>query len=385
MPLRIEPVEDARGRRRFVDLPFRLFGQDPTWVPPLRLSVLDRISPRHPALEHQETQLWMAWRDGRPVARLGACVDRMFNELQDLSWGWLGFFESTDDQEAADALFERGWAWAAGRGATVCVGPASFTTNDECGLQVEGFDHPPLILTPQNPPYYERLWTRAGWTPAMDLWGWHFDRLQAVLSDRQRAVLERLQTRSQLRVRQIRMDRFDEEVGRFFSLYNSAWARNWGFAPMTEAEVRHLAKDLKRIIDPEVALFVENAKGEAVAAALTLPDANEPMARVRSGRLLPIGWYHLLTGMRHVSRYRVFALGVRPDLQNLAIGPLLYGEIIRRLEAKPGVLEGEASWILASNDRMNTNIVAAGGKRYKTWRLFERQLAPAPTTASPST
>src|SRR5438045_2725667 len=148
----VRPVRSLLGRRTFVDLPFRLFRHDPAWVPPLRFSVYDRISPRYPANDHQETALWMAYRNGKPVARIGVCVDRLFNQFQDLAWAWVGFFESFDDQEAASALFDRACRWAADRGMSECVGPASFTTNDECGLLVEGFEHPPMILTPQNPP-----------------------------------------------------------------------------------------------------------------------------------------------------------------------------------------------------------------------------------------
>jgi hypothetical protein len=343
-------------------------------VPPLRLTVYDRISPKHPATAHQETAFWMAERDGAPVARVGVCIDRLFDEYQGLSWAWVGFFEGRDDLDAARALFDAAAEWAAARGATEAVGPASFTTNDECGLLVEGFEHPPLILTTHNPPYYERLWLECGWRPAQDLWGWRFDVDAAALSERQRAVLERVRERSGVRVRGVNMKDFDAEVGRFFQLYQAAWARNWGFAPMTEAEVRHMAKDLKRIIDPDLALFAERGSGEPVGVALVLPDANEPMRRVRGGRLLPTGWWHLLRGMGRVHGVRVIALGIRPEDEARAIGPLLYSEIIDRTRRRSGVDMGEASWVLASNHRMNAPIEAMGATRYKVWRMYQRSL-----------
>ena len=241
-PVEVRPVRNRFDRWRFVHLPFRIFGRDPEWVPPLRLSVHDRISPKHPANAHQQTALWIAYRRGRPVGRIGVCIDRLFNEFQDLSWAWVGFFEAFDDPDAAEALFRTAWRWAGDRGATSCVGPASFTTNDECGLLVQGFEHPPLILTPHNPPYYERLWADSGWEPAMDLWAWRFERPHTALSERQLKVLARLKARSGLTVRGMRMKDFDAEVRRLFQVYNSAWSRNWGFAPMTEPEVKHLAK-----------------------------------------------------------------------------------------------------------------------------------------------
>jgi ribosomal protein S18 acetylase RimI-like enzyme len=370
----VRPVTGLLGRRGFVALPFRLFKSDPAWVPPLRMSVHDRISPKHPANAHQDTALWMAYRNGRPVGRVGACVDEFFNEYQSASWGWVGFFEAEDDPEAAHALFDTACEWITERGADTAVGPASFTTNDELGLLVEGFDDPPLMLTTQNPSYYERLWVDYGWEPTMDLWAWKLDRTTVGLSERQRRTLARIRERTKLTVRGMKMSDFNAEVGRLFDVYNAAWSKNWGFAPMPEAEVRHLAKQLKQIVDPDLALVVEKPDGEAVAVAIILLDANELMMKIRSGRLLPTGWYHLLTGLKKVHRARIFALGVKPDQQFLALGPLLYQEMLDRLWVRDVLDSAEASWILASNDKMNETVEAAGGRRTKTWRLYPRQL-----------
>jgi GNAT superfamily N-acetyltransferase len=376
MALEIKPVRSRLGRHVFVDLPFRMFKHDPTWVPPLRMSVLDRISPNYPANDHQDTALWMAYRNGKPVGRIGACVDHAFNKFQDLSWAWIGFFESFDDPETAAALFDTACSWAAAKGVEECVGPASFTTNDECGLLVDGFEHAPMILTPQNPRYYERLWVDAGWEQAMDLWGWALDKEKGGLGERQQRILERLKARADVQIRTMRMDDFDAEVGRFFEVYHSAWARNWGFAPMSEAEIKHLAKNLKQILDPELVLIAES-KGKPVGAALILPDANEAMRKVRSGRLLPLGWQTLLRGMKKTTGARIFALGVRADQQSRALGPLLYGEIVDRVKRHPRITRVEASWILATNKAMNVPIEAAGGVRYKTWRMYKRKAVPA--------
>ena len=373
MSVDVRPVRTLLGRRRFVDFPFRLFRHDPDWVPPLRFSVYDRLSPRNPANDHQQTALWMAYRRGRPVARIGACVDRLFNEFQGLSWAWIGFFESFDDPEAATALFTTAWDWARARGATEAVGPASFTTNDECGLLVEGFEHPPMILTPQNPPYYERLFVKAGWEPAMDLWGWYIPKT-GDLSDRQRRIIARLKEKGDIRVRSMRKDDFNAEVDRFFEVYHSAWARNWGFAPMTEREVKHLAKNLKQVLDPELALVAEKSSGEAVGVVLILPDLNEAMRDIRSGRLLPFGWLPLLRAPKTTTGARIFALGVKSETQSRALGPLLYAEIIDRLKYHPRISRVEASWILATNNRMNAPIGAWGSERYKTWRMYRRAL-----------
>jgi hypothetical protein len=333
------------------------------------------LSKRHPAAEHQEWALWTAHRHGRPVARIGACVDRLFDEYQAKSWVWVGFFEGFDDAEAASALFETAWNWGRERGATVAVGPASFTTNDECGLLVDGFDSAPSVLTTHNPPYYERLWTEGGWEPAMDLWGWRGDLgTGAGLSERQRRSLDRLLRRDDFHVRELRMDDFDADVMRFFDVYRSAWARNWGFAPMTEAEVRHLAKDLKQLVDPSLVLFAERASGAAVGAALALPDVNEALRHIRSGRLLPWGWVRLLVGVRRARGVRVLALGVNPEVRTRALGPFLYDELAQRIKARPHVTWVEGSWVLASNAAMNRACEALGGRHTKTWRMYERRL-----------
>ncbi len=369
--LEVRRVSGWWGKRRFVDVPFRLHGQDPDWIPPLRLSVYDRLSARHPAMSHQEIGLWVASRDGCAVGRIGACVDSLFNDYQGVRWGWVGFFDSIDDLAVARALFETACEWAAGRGADTCVGPACFTTNDELGLLIDGFDDPPYLLTLENPPYYEKLWEGHGWEPAMDLWGWRFHEPTTNLSDRHRHVLDRIQQRSKVVVRDINMKDFDAEVGRFFEIYNAAWSDNWGFAPMPEAEVRHLAKQLKQIIEPHWAFGLETLDGTTVGVCLALPDVNQVMVKIPSGRLLPFGWYRLLMRHKSVTRARVWALGVHPDYQHLALGPLLYREIVDRLR-DDGIVWAEASWTLATNHRINDQMAALGAERSKIWRLFQR-------------
>jgi ribosomal protein S18 acetylase RimI-like enzyme len=374
MGLQVRAVDGVLGRSRFVDLPFRLFRSNPEWTPPLRQSVRDRISPRHPSTEHQRARLWMAYRDTRPVGRVAACVDDMFNEFHGAAWAWVGFFECADEPAAAGALFDAAWTWAGEQGMDTCIGPASFTTNDEIGLLVEGHEHPPTFLTPHGPAYYEKLFTGAGWQPTKDLWGWRFGPEIPRLSERQQAVLARLARRDSFRVRGARLRDFDAEVHRFFEVYNAAWSRNWGFAPMTRAEVSHLAKDLKLIADEDLALFVENDSGETVAAALAVPDVNQAIAHLRSGRLAPLGWLRLLAAQRRIDSARILLLGVRPEYETRALGPLLYSAFIERLAAKPGMRTVEASWTLATNDKVNKAIAAIGATHHKTWRLYERTL-----------
>jgi hypothetical protein len=374
MPVELRSADSLRGRHRFVAVPFKLFRRDPDWVPPLRMSVLDRISPKNPANDHQVTALWIAYRDGQPVGRIGACLDSSFNEYQQASWGWVGFFEAAEDPEAVKLLFDTAWSWLKERGATLAVGPASFTTNDEMGLLVEGFNDPPLILDTHNPAYYERLWVDNGWEQIMDLWAWRFVRDTIKLSDRQRKILDRVRERANVTIRTVNMKDFNAEVSRLFEVYNAAWSKNWGFAPMPEAEIRHLAKQMKPMVDAKLILVAEKPDGEAVGVSIVLPDVNEGMRKIRSGRLLPIGWYHLLRAMPKVTRVRVFAVGVKPDQQALGLGPLLYQEGMQGVMGRPEVLTAEAGWVLANNDPMNKALEAMGGTRSKTWRMYQRAL-----------
>lgn len=286
----------------------------------------------------------------------------------------MGFFDAFDDPEVASRLFDVASAWLRTQGAETCVGPADFTTNDELGLMIEGFDELPAMMTLQNPRYTEALWTAAGWEPAMDLWGWHFEKVTTALSQRQQRTLARIRERAGVRVRDLDMDDFDADVGRFFDVYNAAWSDNWGFAPMPEAEVRHLGKQLKAVLNPHWAFGVETNEGEAVAVCLALPDLNRLMVRARSGRLLPFNWIPLAVGRKRVSHARVWALGIKPAWQKRALGPLLYSEIVTRLASDPHIETAEAGWTLASNGRINEQLKAMGASRSKVWRLYQRPL-----------
>jgi GNAT superfamily N-acetyltransferase len=368
----IRPVTGLLGKREFVDLPFRLHGHDPAWVPPLRYAVYDRLSRRHPARKHQRWQLWTAKRWGKVVGRIAACRDELFDEHQGERWAWVGFFDCVDDSEVAASLFDVALDWSRRQGAEVATGPGNFTTNDEIGLLVEGFEHPAVVMTLENPPYYEALWLSAGWEPAMDLYGYQFTRAHTDLSGRQRRALERLRVRSNVKLREMRRDDYWAEVGRFFDFYNQTWQHNWGYAPMPEAEVRHLARQLKPLLNPRWIFGLERA-GELVGVCLTIPDVNQVMVKLRNGRLLPFGWLRALRGTKRVTNVRILAVGIRPDVQHIGLGPLIYGEIVERLRAD-GLLTAEASWTLATNFRINRQLEAMGAQRYKVWRLYQQRL-----------
>jgi GNAT superfamily N-acetyltransferase len=371
--LEVRPVASKRELNTFIKLPWRLYRNEPNWVPPLvydRKRFLDRS--RNPFFKHAEVELFLAWRGEEPVGRISAQVDRNFNEFQNHEWGMFGFFECVDDPDVASGLLSTASEWLRARGRDRMVGPMDFTTNDECGVLVDGYDRLPTILTNWHHPYYPGLIEGAGLTKAMDLYMWSLD-----VTQREHVhpaiwrVAAEVESKYGITVRNMRKKDMEAEIGRFLEVYNAAWERNWGFVPLTEEEVRHYAKDLKQILDENWA-FIAEKDGEPVGAALTLPDYNQ-VFRHMNGRLLPIGWAKFLWYRRKIDRVRVFALGVKPEYQHTGAGALLYE---RHWEAGERTEQGrgETGWTLESNKPMNRAMERMGGKIVRTYRVYERML-----------
>src|SRR6266513_1049774 len=313
MPVEVRPVASKRELKAFMRLPWRLYRNERNWVPPLLMDLRKRLDrERNPFFAHAEAEYFLAWREGRPVGRITAQVDRNFNEFQGNDWGLFGFFECEDDPEAARALVDTAEAWLRERGRDRMVGPMDFTTNDECGVLIEGHERPPIILCPWQHQYYQRLLEQAcGLDKAMDLLMWELQ-----VSDRSKVhqaiwdVADGVEAQYGIVVRSFRKRDLQDEVTKFLEVYNSAWERNWGFVPLTEKEVRHYAKQLKPVLDENWALIAERKDtGEVVGAALTLPDFNQVLAKVKDGRLLPFGWLTALRNRKKIDQVRVFALG----------------------------------------------------------------------------
>jgi GNAT superfamily N-acetyltransferase len=371
MGLDVRPVASKRDLTTFIKLPWRLYRNDPLWVPPLiseRRQFLDRA--KNPWFEHGDAQLFLAWRDGRAVGRISAQVDRIFNEFQGNEWGLFGFFECEDDAEAATALLDAAERWLRARGRDRMVGPADFTLNDECGVLVDGFERPPIILTNWTKPYYPALLEGVGMVKAMDTLMWNLE-----IEDRDRVhptiwkVAERVETKHGITVRPMRKKDLANEIDRFLEVYNAAWERNWGFSPLTEKEVRHYAKTLKPLLDENWA-FIAEKDGETVGAALTLPDYNQVLKRM-NGRLLPFGWAKFLFYRRKIDRVRVFALGVKREWQHTGIAARFYELHFDSAERTPQT-GGEMGWILETNSSMNRAMEGMGGRVVRRYRLYER-------------
>jgi len=371
--LEIRPVASKRDLNTFIKLPWRLYRNEPNWVPPLlfdRRRFFDRR--RNPFFEHAEVEFFLAWRGETPVGRITAHIDRHFNEFQHHDWGMFGFFECENDPEAAAALLSTAEDWLRARGRDRMVGPMDFTTNDECGVLVDGYDLVPTILTNWHHPYYPGLIEGAGLTKAMDLYMWTLEvsERSAVNPVIWRAAAD-VERKYGITVRPMRKKDMEAEIGRFLEVYNAAWERNWGFTPLTEEEVRHYAKDLKPVLDENWA-FIAEKDGEPVAAGLTLPDYNQVLIHL-NGRLLPFGWAKALWYRRKIDRVRVFALGVKPEYQHTGIGAKLY-EMHYDAAERTNQKKGETGWILETNKSMNRAMERMGGRIVRTYRVFEKLL-----------
>jgi len=373
----VRPVEGKRDRDAFIKLPFRLHRGTP-WVPPLifeRRGFLDRDE--NPFFEHAEAEYFLAERDGEVVGRITAHVDERWTQFQGGNDGMFGFFECENDPEVARALLETAMGWLRERGRERMLGPMDFTTNDECGLLIEGYELDPMVLEPWHPPYYRELLEVLGMGKTMDLlmWELHLGRLKQ--GDHFHDFIEDAARTSEaehgVTVRQMRKSDFEAEISRFMEVYNAAWGPNWGFVPVTEEEVRFQAKNLKPILDENWAMIAER-EGEVVGAALTLPDINQVLAKM-NGRVLPFGWWHFLSGRRKIDRVRVFALGVKPEYQHYGVAAALY---VRHKEVAARVRQkgGEMGWILETNEPMNRAMEGMGGTIVKRYRLYELPLAP---------
>ncbi len=373
----IRPVRSRRELKRFVKVPFRLHRDHPQWVAPLifeRMEFLNRG--KNPYFEHAEAEYLIAERDGEPVGRISAQVDRRWDEYQGGSDAMFGFFETSEDAEVTAALLDAAAEWAAAKGRDRILGPMDFTTNDEVGLLIEGFERRPMILENWHPPYYQAQIEALGFDKAIDLlmWELQFGDLKegerfdpAIHAAAQTALREEGVT-----IRNIDKRNLEREMRLFTPVYIDAWSANWGFVPPTDEEVAFHAKLLKQVIDEDWAYIAEK-DGEAIGAALTLPDVNQAMAKL-NGRLLPFGWAKFLLGKRKIDQLRVLALGVKNEYRHSGVAAGLY---LKHLEtaARPGTIEGgEMGWILETNEAMNRAMEGMGGQVVKRYRLYERAL-----------
>jgi len=373
--VQVTPVRGGSERTAFIRFPYSVYAGDPNWVAPLEMERRDFLDPKKNAFfEFGEVELFLARRAGKVVGRIAAVSNPPYNKEHGTHVGFFGLFECVNDAGVARALFEAAAGWLRAKGYTSVIGPMSYSTNYECGLLVEGFGTPPAVMMAYNPAYYGELIEANGFTKAKDLYAWELS--SAVEPPEKVArIAEKIRQREGVTVRPVRLDQFESEVKTLKGLYNAAWEKNWGFVPMTDREFDHMAREMKQVVRPELALVAE-VKGEPVAFSLTLPDANQAL-KAANGRLtqfgLPIGLVKLLLASRRINRLRLIVLGIKEGYRRRGLDAILYLDTLRTAKAL-GYVGGEISWTLEDNHLVNRAIESMGGKRSKTYRVYERPL-----------
>jgi hypothetical protein len=376
--IEIREVGDKKGLADFIRVPKIVNRGDPNWVCPLDMQEKARFNAKkNPFFEHTDIVFLVAYKGGRPAGRMTAHIDHNYNEFHDERTGQFGFFDSIEDLEIAKALTGHAERWLEGRGMEVILGPFSFNTNDMVGVLVEGFNSPPMIMMPYNPPYYESLFLGCGFERAKDLLAYNIDFNEEFIAfaDRLRTRLEPLVKKAEadgFTIRNLNLKNFDEETQRLMGVYNEAWESNWGAVPMTEAEFIHLCKELKPIAVPELTKFVEFGD-ETVAFGLCLPDVNQ-IFRKMNGKLFPFGLFRLLLGLKKVDGMRLLALGVKKGYRKRGADSLMYYHLLNSVLELNRFKTCEISWLLEDNYLIIRAAEFMRGKLYKRYRMYRKSL-----------
>jgi GNAT superfamily N-acetyltransferase len=372
--IEISEVVSQADCNAFIKFPWKVYKDDPAWVPPLileRKEFLDRK--KNPFYLHGDAALFLARRNSEIVGRIMASDDPNYNSLHQTAVGCFGLFDCIDEREVAAALFEAAAQWLRERGRTEIMGPIDYSTNYVCGLLIDGFQHPPMLLTAHNPPYYRELIEEWGFEKVKDWYAWWFDDFPEP-AQRLRKIAGARAGKRRVTIRPINLRDMPGETERIRSVYNRAWQKNWGFVPLSEAEAEYLTKELKPLLIPEAVLIAE-VGGDPVGFVIGVPDINAAIRHL-NGRLtwfgLPIGLLKLLYYKRRVRTGRLIALGVIEEYRRAGIAELLVLQFMEEVH-KHG-FSGELSMTLEDNVMVNRFIEAMGARRYKTYRIYRRPI-----------
>ena len=370
--IKIIEAADPRAIREFIDFPYRLYSGDPFWVPPLRLDTKEKLSPKHPFWIHSENKLFLAKNDdGKTVGRIAAIIDANFINFQNRKTGYFGFYESVNDLEVCRALTAECEKWLRLKGMEDVIGPMNPSTNYECGFLLEGFDSSPFIMMTYNPASYLSLFEACGYLKAKDLLAFFMFAKDGPMGRLEKVAKKVRDREPDIKVRPADMKNFASEAETIKTLYNSAWEKNWGFVPMTDAEFDDMAKTLKMLVDPYV-LLVAEAKGTPAGFIMALPDYNQ-LFKTMNGRLFPFGIFKLLFMRKRINQARLILLGIKEEFRGRGLDSLLYYEVIKNAR-KRGYHQGEFSWVLEDNVLTTRASEMLGGRVYKKYRIYGKQL-----------
>ncbi|MCA9121848.1 MAG: N-acetyltransferase [Planctomycetaceae bacterium] len=367
----VTPVQTKRQQKQFLTLPWQIYRDDPHWIPPLRQNQKELVGfAKHPFYEHSEGQAFLALRDGKPVGRILAIVNNPHIERFKERRGFFGFFESIDDQEVADGLFEAATNWLAERDIHDLRGPMNPSMNYEVGLLIDGFDSSPQFMMTYNPPFYAKLIEGCGFRKTQDMyafWG-HVEMLES-LDKKLYFVVEEAMKRFHVTLRKMDTKHFVRDVRMFLDIYNSSLGGTWGFTPLSEGEVDHMAESMKHLIVPELTSIAE-VDGRAVATAFALLDYNPRIKKI-DGRLFPFGFLRLFWNRRAIKKIRIISTNVVPEYQKWGLGLVILSQLVPEV-IRWGVEEAEFSWVLESNQLSYKTLKRGGAKLTKTYRVYDR-------------
>ncbi len=373
--VKVRRVENDQDKMRFIKLPWEIYRDDPNWVPPLIFDVRNNLNPqKNPFFKHSEIEFFLAEKDGKLAGRIAAIKNDNHNNFYKDKAGFFGFFETIDDEDVSDMLLDAACGWCKNKGFDIILGPVNPSTNDECGLLVDGFDSSPVFLMTYNPKHYIKKIEDFGFEKAKDLYAYDIES-QVINDEKVMAKLERMADlmakRSGVTLRKVNMKDLMNEVRKIEEVYNSAWEDNWGFVPLTTDEFDYMAASLKAVVNPDLVMFAE-IDGKPVGFSLSLPDFNQVLKKM-NGRLLPFGIFKLLTGKKKINNLRVIIMGVKPEYQKKGIDSLFYLETIKAGN-RGGYRGAEISWVLEDNMPMRMTAEKLGAKIYKTYRIYQKNL-----------
>lgn len=371
----VEEVKNKQQLREFIDFPHVLYAADPQYVPELYVGQKELLwkPDKHPFYDHSDTRLFLARQNGRVVGRIAAIVNNNHIAYINRREGFFGFFDCENRQETASALLDSALSWLQENKISHVIGPVNLSTNNTCGLLIEGFETPPFVMMPYNAPYYQQLLEGYKMRKKTDLLA--YEVYKESTDSKALAMMDRLIARLEnkgIKIRAINVKDFRNEVVKIREVYNKAWDKNLGFVPMTEKEFEFTARELKMILDPKFCIVAEK-EGEIVGFALGVPNMNEVQIHVKRGRLFPAGIFKLLLNRSKITSVRVLMLGVLEDYRKLGIEACLYGQIIRNAGATR-IKRAECSWMLEDNYMMNHAIEQINGKLTKRYRIFEKEI-----------
>ncbi|MDI6788980.1 MAG: N-acetyltransferase [Planctomycetota bacterium] len=370
----------------FIRFPWRaqIYKDNPYWVPPLISEEKKLFNPiLHPFYRNAQMQLFIAYQGGggnkTPVGRIAAIINHNHNKFHNEKTGFFGFFESVNSPDVANYLLSAASDYLKEKGMEILRGPMSPSTNETCGLLIEGFDLSPAFMMPYNPPYYINLLESCGLKKAKDLYAYYLDtKIVSEKLPRLERIAQNTLSDNKVVIRRFDMRNIRRDISIIKEIYNNAWSKNWGFVPMTDEEFDYLSKEMVRIIDPDFVLIAE-VEGKPAGFSMALPDYNQIFKKL-NGRLFPFGIFYFLFGKSRIKTLRLLTMGVIPQYQKRGLDVVFYLETIKRGIAK-GYQGGELSWVLEDNVMMNRVLNTLGARVYKKYRIYEKVMPPRPVRA----